>query len=584
MKARHTIALQEPIMGELYLGQRCAPFLPTDVQELTEGIWVRPGPSWGHQVMDRGPWHALIIGEPCALQADWGALLACPDDALSGAIAAVEGVHSGVAWRPGSPRRWFWRDRFGRIPWQLLSGHALLATTDPELVVRAAGSAGINPERLTDFLAGGRSTSRADFIRGVERLRPGELALADEERLHWVRRWWSPTLPTRHQLAPYHERLAQIGARLRLGTSGLTSPGAWLALSGGLDSATLLASSPDPRRCCAFTVTLRDAPAELATADTLTRALGTHWEHCGVDARWPLRSPAEHERLAGWGPHAHPDLAWFPAALNQLQAHCADQTPSVLYTGHGADDALWMPPGLWLIHQWDRGAWRELLAAGRALGARTTLAPARGALIERLGLRPWRERLRALPAPGPAWLPGAAGPARAALLSPMHRFALYRAARLNSWAWELIMRSLARIARRARLQVRTPYLDARIWDLALTLTPEELIEGGRQKAPLRRLTQGVLPEAVRTRKKLGSFDALVERGLAERETRRALRLFAGAQLAELRVIDGPCFQHALADYLSQPSRLWRGSWEIWRAVAAELWLHSRQRSSPPGAP
>lgn len=569
----------EPALTDLYLGPGCRAALPGDAVELDAQIWMRPSPVWEHRVIRQGDWRAVILGERRALEAFWDDVIAMLGRGHTHALSSIPGVHSGIFWQEGQPGWIWWRDRFGRIPWQHRSRPALAASTDPELIAALSRNEAPNPFRMSDFLAGGFASDRADFARNVERLRPGEVASTTRDAPITLGGWWRARAGAQPPVPPSPRRRAEIAdalrAHLQPGARALEEPGSWLALSGGLDSATLLGLSPQPSRT--RTLTLALDPGELQRAGELARAMGARWEPLSIEARWPLRHPPHHLSAVGWGPHAHPDLGWFPEALSELRSRLKEPLEA-LVTGHGADDALWIPPRVWLSERVARRATDDLLQAARHLGAAPLLAAALGVLTDGLGLRPFREHMRPPAPPAPAWL-RALPLATPAMSAPVaFRFSHFRAARLHTWNWEMIMRSLARIARQANLRLLTPFLDAAVWDLSLELTPGELVEGGRQKAPLRRLGHR-LPTPVRRRPKLGSFDALVERGLADRELNRALRLMVDSQLARHRMIDEANFHHALADYLARPSAgaPWRGSWEIWRTLAAELWLQNHRR-------
>ncbi|WP_230467449.1 asparagine synthase-related protein [Lujinxingia vulgaris] len=566
-------------MTDLYLGPGCRAALPGDAEAIATGIWMRPSPLWEHRLVVAGCWRALVIGEPGAMSADWEGLLDAYGRGEGLALSRIPGVHSGIFWREGHSAQGWWRDRFGRIPWQHRCAPDFAASTDPDLMSVLSGADGLNLLRIGDFLAGGQANDRADFALNVERLRPGEVAYLGAHTTLTLQSWWRARPGVGSTSRPTPQRRAEVAHRLRAhlerGALALDEPGSWLALSGGLDSATLLGLSPHPAKT--RTLTLDLDPGERRRARALAEAMGARWEPLPIETRWPLRLPAQHLSAAGWGPHAHPDLGWFSDALSQLRSRL-NEPLLTLVTGHGADDALWIPPRVWLDDRFEHLAPRDLLAAARHLGLSRLSAPALGAALQRLGLRAAREHLRPAPAPTPPWLlcPPYASPA--GIEPASRRFARFRAARQHTWNWELIMRSLARIARQANLRLLTPFLDAEVWDLSLELSPAELVEGGRQKAPLRRLGRH-LPSEVRRRPKLGSFDALVERGLADKELNRALRLMTHSQLARHRVIHEAIFQKALADYLARPlsGPPWRGSWEIWRTLAAELWLQNQSR-------
>lgn len=139
------------------------------------------------------------------------------------------------------------------------------------------------------------------------------------------------------------------------------------------------------------------------------------------------------------------------------------------------------------------------------------------------------------------------------------------------------MRSLAFEARESRRPVWTPFLDAELWELSLSLNSAQLVEGGRQKSIIRQATTDLLPENCRTRPKVGGFDPVVERGLAEREARLVYRLMADARLDRRADVDASAFLEAYRAYRhrSNTASACRGSWPVWKTVTAELWLRRR---------
>lgn len=144
------------------------------------------------------------------------------------------------------------------------------------------------------------------------------------------------------------------------------------------------------------------------------------------------------------------------------------------------------------------------------------------------------------------------------------------------------MRFLAFESRQANRPVWTPFLDAEFWELSLSLRPEHLVEGGRQKAILRRITARLLPDDCRQRPKLGGFDAIVERGLALEASPQVYALFARPMLGDWAQFRSHRFLEAYEAYRRaghSPTSHTRGSWAIWRTVATELWLR-RQHHQP----
>lgn len=145
------------------------------------------------------------------------------------------------------------------------------------------------------------------------------------------------------------------------------------------------------------------------------------------------------------------------------------------------------------------------------------------------------------------------------------------------------MRSIAWERRRSLRPIFTPFLDAEFWELCLSLNPNELVEGGRQKAVLRNAAGDRLLESCRERPKLGGFDPLVERGLADRGAWRVYELFQNPRLRSWSAFDGVAFLRAFESYRSgrdDSLSSYRGSWPVWRTVATEMWLQSMHKAPP----
>lgn len=482
----------------------------------------------------------------------------------------------------GGKRALIWRDRFGRHPLQMIRlsiGWAI--TTCPEVTARL--SRGVPRwSNATNFVHGAHSTSDADVFTDVFRVRPGEVVCFQDRKIDRRFQWWTPRQysspdPEGEMRSMLHDMGSLYGRRPHL-----------LALSAGLDSATL-AAFISRRHPCSEAFTFADPRSSHDESDPalqIARHLQLRWSAYSISDHWPLSRLPDHRFPVAWGPPSHPDSAWKFPCYRRLD-HRRPSFP--LMYGNGADEVLWFPPRLWLESRWYRRDWHTLLEASRHLPLSRWLRAGAGSFIDGAGLRflvdmlprdnddPLWERPQ-------HWIgePDAASTAPRKL-SPHQRFVDLRLQRLSAWRWERVVRFLAFESRQTNRPLWTPFLDAQFWELSLSLSPEDLVEGGRQKAILRRITARLLPEDCRKRPKFGGFDDIVERGLADEASRRVYGLFARPALEEWSTFRPARFLEAYEAYrragqLTAGHK--RGSWAIWRTIATELWLRHRHQRSP----
>ena len=281
-----------------------------------------------------------------------------------------------------------------------------------------------------------------------------------------------------------------------------------LGLSGGLDSAAIAAyARGTPLRALSWSL-----PGYACDEREWSEAIATHTgvpiTHFDASAHWPL-APGEAFGTAH-APMANP----FRGLKQAWYAHAQALGASVAVWGNFGDH-LYPDRAWWLLadlrqHRW-RGLMQELGALWRDGGLEAwrrdagVRAPAK-ALLGRL-----REH-------APAWL---SPYARAQLVEPtedpaLMATALPRLARVligPMTAWDAAGETIW--SDRMGLDLRHPYRDWRLIELALA-TPVAL-QSTRQdtKALLRSAMHGLVPEAVRARPKSGSLVPFFRRGVRE---------------------------------------------------------------------
>jgi asparagine synthetase B (glutamine-hydrolysing) len=325
------------------------------------------------------------------------------------------------------------RDAFGQQPlhFSLREGHAAQS-------VWTLTPTGLAPAAVTAYLEG-RLAAHASLFEGIGRVPPGHLLEGPQPRPWW--RW-----PDRHAAAP-EELLAALGAAVES-----FGPAA-IALSGGLDSATLLGLAA--RRglvASAFTVADDlDDGSELARARQSARHAGVplievELPEADLPDLFPAAVLAAEEPI--WNGRGVARLAFFRALRS------AGVTLPVL-SGVGADELL----------LGDLGG----LRAGRRRQAREA------ALVHTLGL------------PGVAAEP---------LPIDLSRGAARRDAALRLLP-ESTLPPECRLSRDAGLVVALPFLADGPAALALGFPEDLLVRGELGKWPLREASAGLVAESLR---------------------------------------------------------------------------------------
>lgn len=468
--------------------------------------------------------------------------------------------------------------------WHATSARLLIASEPAALLADPGVPRDFNEETLAAFFAAGQPAPEATFFRAVRQVPAGcRVTLsADAERRY---AFWRPDL---RLLRPRSEAESVERFRALLGTAvgaQLRAPGpAAVLMSGGLDSTSVAAHAAreQARRgqpaVRAVSWRFHELPAadESAFAQAMMTAAGLEPVWIDGDGCWPLRGLDEsttERSLPFDNPYRRLHAAAFSAAAEGSRA---------LLTGHSSDEMYHGVDAWWLRDALARGDWAaaaegvrdELRYRSRpdvwTPGWRRPLAVLLlGAAGERLRPRPpaWltpsaREALRQHPAPLPAPYPAPSSARRpeqaATLIAP---FALMG-----------IVAEMRR-ARQQGVELRLPFRDRRLIELALRLPADHLARPGWRKRLVWLAAEGWLPDAVRLRRQMSDLGPLFARGIGEREQETVRRLLfgPGPQLWR-RWVDPAALERFLgtagAGAPGLPTLI------FWRCLAAELWARA----------
>jgi asparagine synthase (glutamine-hydrolysing) len=247
----------------------------------------------------------------------------------------LRGAFAFALWDANRERLLLARDRFGEKPLYVCErAGSLYFASEMRALLRMPGiAAQPDPGAVHDYLAYRYVPAPRTLISGVRKLMPGTYALWQFGRLREVRYWFPPDRvacsgqPVGEPVAAFTEKLDEA-VRLR-------APGAGVLLSGGVDSAALLALVARHDTPQTFSAGFADDPeSELPRAAALARHFGAEHheivlspddvvaalEYCVVQRDAPVSRPSD-------------------IALH-LIAREAARTVGAVLTGDGSDEVL----------------------------------------------------------------------------------------------------------------------------------------------------------------------------------------------------------------------------------------------------
>jgi asparagine synthase (glutamine-hydrolysing) len=471
---------------------------------------------------------------------------------------------------------WLFRDRLGILPlYYARAGDAFAFASEVKaLLPLLPGGAAVDEQSLDAYLSRRAVPAPATLYRGVSKLPPGSWLHLRADGSSDVHRWWQPPRPDDLLAVAPAEVVAQVREALDTAVSRALVADVPVGsyLSGGVDSSLVVATVAKLRgadRLHTFAAGFDDPRVdELHHARVVSEHVGSR--HHEVVVR-PEEFAADWSRLT-W--HRDAPLSE-PAdvAVHRLAVAAAEHVKVVL-SGEGSDELF----GGYPKHRWASAADRlgavpaalrlplsEVLdrtlparlhrvrVAVRALGARdagqrdlTWFAPFTAQQRRRLlGAAP-----ELLPVP-PAG-------------SPLQRM---MRGDLLSWLPDNLLERGDRMTMAASVELRPPFLDADLVDLALRIPPSLLLHEGTTKWVVKSLARDLLPASIVDRPKAGfrvPLDTWFRTGLADLARERLLGggSYVGSVM-DRRVLSELLEGHA--------SRRRNEDIRLWTLLSLEIW-------------
>jgi asparagine synthase (glutamine-hydrolysing) len=556
-------------------------------------IWaVLNGELYNHPTLKdrlRGRGHRL------ASEADTAVLPHLYEEYGRDLVHALEGMFALAIWDARSKRLLVARDRFGEKPLSFCEhGSRLSFASELKALIEAGlADADVDAEALDDYFVYGYVPGSRTILREVRQLPPGTI-------LEWshacptakLQRYWHPAGSPNKTAEPFEDLVDEVRARLASSVRSrmIADVPLGIFLSGGLDSTlvTALAVESSAQRVKTFTVTYAEGRiSEKAPALRAATALGTEHHELLLEDRDVER---DLPRALGRLDQPIADPALFPLySVSRL----ARDTVTVAVGGEGADELFaGYPRYRWL----QRAAVMDhhLPERPRATAARALARFLPQGRIHRLVdvLEPKPPLLRHL-----AWVTGGRLPLRSELYGPRLRHLTQRDGYLSSltdpftaaddetlvgrlmtmdihhWLSDDVLQKADRAGMLCSLEIRTPYLNRDLAELARSIPPAIHMSNGG-KAVLRAVLRGVLADRGVTAPWLSRRAKTAFRAPTAQWLRGPLAALMHEQLAEGSLFEEGWFDARKTRVLAREHLQVRRDWSaaLWPILVAGVWL------------
>jgi asparagine synthase (glutamine-hydrolysing) len=520
----------------------------------------------------------LALGHHFLTEGDAEVLLHAWEQWGEGALERFEGMFAFAIWDERRRRLTLAVDRFAEKPLYYHQREERLLFASSVSALRASDAGiGVPDERaIEEFLALGTiPTLPSTFFGDVSRLPPATVARWELGRIS-TRRYWTPRrvpLPEDPRaVATLLRELLFDSIRLRLRSDVPVGS----SLSGGVDSSAIVSACArlaggQPRH--AFTATFPGfARDEWSAAHQVAQGAGVAQHHAVA----PRVEELLDDLQALVSDQEEPFISTSIYAQWRVMRAAREAGVIVLLDGQGADELFggYLGTGSWALRAAGPRVALTALARNPAIAKDLAIAYTAGRAPRALTRHHRLRRASPYVTDVVAQAAAEGGPAyedSSAEGSPLRR-------ELLSQAFRTSLPNLCRYADRDSMahsvEVRMPFLDSRIAELAFSLPTSLVFCDGVTKRALRDSLRGLVPDRILDRREKVGYETPEEVWFNTPVARR--------RLAEI-VLDPDARASGRYDATAVERDLASGAWSdvngLWRAVNVELWLASTVRSS-----
>ena len=501
-------------------------------------------------------------------------------------FSRLRGMFAAAFWTESQKRLVLLRDRAGIKPLyyrrhdsEIYFGSELKAIFEHRHLPRR-----LNHDALQDYLSLGYVPGDATLVQGIHKVPPAHFLEFRHGQLRAQRYWEAPAAIDRTlRFEAATERLDHLlGQAVREQLASDAPLGFWL--SGGLDSSAILqyAAASGLSRIRTFSIAFENRGCdERRYFREMAACFGTEHYEMELSADRALVDAVEDFAFYSDEPGADAGAVpvWFLAKMTSRHV-------TVALSGDGGDELF----GGYLTYQADRlarplravpAAWRRFLLQGLhdywpPSDAKIGLDYKTKRLLEGSLLPPdeahlfWNGLFSA--AQKHALLPGQARRGLAHLFGdlPHNAGALnrYMALDQRQYLADNILYKVDRMSMAHSLEVRPPFLDHRVVELAATLPQSFKIRGACQKRILRAAMRGKLPEPILQRRKEG-FDIPAHQWFRGPLRELLLDTLTPEAIARTKIFDVAATQSLVRDHLMRHVNV---GYHLWSLVTLFLWL------------
>ena len=433
-------------------------------------------------------------------------------------VERLVGVFAIGLWDPRRDRLLLARDRAGERPlfFRVRAGKAVFASELSALVAISPQPPALDPDALAGYLRFGSFAAPATPFVGVEKVGPAEIVVIDAAGTH-RQRWWRWRTPGEARASGEQEvTLDRFDERFRQAVSRQTDveAPAGVFLSGGVDSSLIAAVARSVRPALPLPAFTLRFPVESYDEGPVAESVATH---LGLPVRtvWVRAEdlPGQLAELVAMAGEPLADPAWVPTGL--LARRAAEEC-KVILVGEGGDELFGGYPtylGAGFSERYARlpgpvkRGFARLVDALPPSEKKVTLSFLLKRFVAGAGLdgldrhRLWTSNIPpdllarlGVRSRAPEQLEPALG---AELLD---RLQLYD---LETSLAEGLLTKADRAGTMSSLDLRAPFLDRGVMELAAGLTREQRIHGLVTKAFLKRYARRYLPRSIVDRRKRG---------------------------------------------------------------------------------